>query len=378
MINPARRLVPVAPAPKPRTLTVVRPNVPTPVDAFEPARQTQVSALTTASPFAPWIQQLYQGHLHRAPTATELQTRAAQIANLVAQGKNVFEAGAVLDFGMRISPEYAQVHPMGNWINTAFHDQLNRWASPAEIDKTEALIQALGAQGKNIFEIGAIVIGLMKMGPEYATAHPFAPWIDSTFNQLLGRSPTDAELRGTEKVISDAVGQGKNIFEAGALVDYLIKIGPEYQNGAGNLRNRILDLAQGEVGTVEATNNNDGDVAKYPGYFGRGPESYCANFVSWVLSNAGARTDFFNTETMKNAWVNDGKWKGLSNPQPGDVVWFDWDRDGVTDHVGLVKSINADGSIHTIEGNTGGPGGREGVWEADRGYDVIAGFGSPT
>ena len=141
--------------------------------------------------------------------------------------------------------------------------------------------------------------------------------------------------------------------------------------------NRILSLAQGEVGTVEATNNNDGDVSKYPGYFGRAPESYCANFVSWVLSNAGAPTDYFNTETMKRAWMAEGRWKGTSDPQPGDVVWFDWNRDGVTDHVGLVKSVNADGSVQTIEGNTGGPGGREGVWECTRRMDTIVGFGRP-
>ena len=63
-----------------------------------------------------------------------------------------------------------------------------------------------------------------------------------------------------------------------------------------------------------------------------------------MLSNAGVPTDYFNTETMKNAFMNEGKWKGMDNPQPGDVVWFDWDRDGVTDHVGIVKSINDDGS----------------------------------
>ena len=80
---------------------------------------------------------------------------------------------------------------------------------------------------------------------------------------------------------------------------------------------------------------------------------------------------------MKNAWVADGKWKGMSDPQPGDVVWFDWDGDGVTDHVGLVKSINSDGSIHTIEGNTGGPNGQEGVWECDRPLSLINGFGRP-
>jgi hypothetical protein len=61
----------------------------------------------------------------------------------------------------------------------------------------------------------------------------------------------------------------------------------------------------------------------------------------------------------------------LRNPQPGDLVWFD--RNGI----GFVKSVNPNGTITTIEGSTGGPNGREGVWEKTRTWDTIAGFASP-
>jgi peptidoglycan hydrolase-like protein with peptidoglycan-binding domain len=145
----------------------------------------------------------------------------------------------------------------------------------------------------------------------------------------------------------------------------------------GSLRSNILNVAAGQIGNVEATNNNDGAVTKYPGYFGRGPESYCADFVSWVLSHSGEPKNYFNTETMRHEWSAEGKWKGRNNPQPGDLVWFDWNGDGVTDHIGFVKSVNANGTITTIEGNTGGPNGREGVWEKTRTWDTIAGFASP-
>lgn len=38
-------------------------------------------------------------------------------------------------------------------------------------------------------------------------------------------------------------------------------------------------------------------------------------------------------------------------PAPGDIVFFDWDGDGVSDHVGIVESC--DGStVRTIEGNS--------------------------
>ena len=47
-----------------------------------------------------------------------------------------------------------------------------------------------------------------------------------------------------------------------------------------------------------------------------------------------------------------GRWlPGGSAPAPGDIVFFDWDGDGVSDHVGIVESC--DGStVRTIEGNS--------------------------
>lgn len=148
--------------------------------------------------------------------------------------------------------------------------------------------------------------------------------------------------------------------------------------GSGDFRSRILAIAQAEVGNVEASNNNDGSVTKYPNYFGRGQESYCADFTSWVLTHAGGSLNDPWCPSIKNTLINTGNWKGRSNPQPGDIVLFDWDHDNVADHVGLVKAVNGNGTITTIEGNTGGgPFGQEGVWEKTRTWDFIMGFGNP-
>lgn len=145
---------------------------------------------------------------------------------------------------------------------------------------------------------------------------------------------------------------------------------------SGGLRDRILAIAQGEVGTLEATGNNDGDVTKYPGFFGRGPESYCADFVSWVMHQAGGGLNDPWCPSIKNKLAASGNWKGRNDPQPGDIVLFDWDHDGVSDHVGFVKQVNPNGTITTLEGNTGGPAG-EGVWEKTRTWDFVQGFGNP-
>jgi hypothetical protein len=57
---------------------------------------------------------------------------------------------------------------------------------------------------------------------------------------------------------------------------------------------------------------------------------WCADFASWCAAQAGAPL---------------GE-NGEGSPQPGDlIVWG-------SDHVGLIESVDPDGTIHTIEGNS--------------------------
>jgi peptidoglycan hydrolase-like protein with peptidoglycan-binding domain len=143
------------------------------------------------------------------------------------------------------------------------------------------------------------------------------------------------------------------------------------------LRARILEVAQQEIGTTEATNRNDGAALKYPRFFGRGREAWCDDFVSWVNSMAGNPMDQYNCETTRHTMVREGRWKGKQNPKAGDIVLFDWDGDRRADHIGIVKSVNRDGTLTTIEGNTSRRGHHEGVWEKTRTLDTILGFGNP-
>jgi hypothetical protein len=50
------------------------------------------------------------------------------------------------------------------------------------------------------------------------------------------------------------------------------------------------------------------------------------------------------------AWLKaTGRW--VMEPQPGDLVVFDWDG-GPPDHAGIVVRVSGD-DVHTVEGNTG-------------------------
>ncbi len=148
------------------------------------------------------------------------------------------------------------------------------------------------------------------------------------------------------------------------------------------MREEILRVAGSQVGTLERGHNRGG-ATKYQQAFGRGPEPWCADFVSWVYSQAGKDTNAPYCPTFVQQLKRQGRWKGHANPEPGDLVFFDWDGDGSPDHVGIVKSVNGDGTITTIEGNTTNPKNQEqeGVFERSRKYDkrgrrdLVLGFG---
>ena len=84
---------------------------------------------------------------------------------------------------------------------------------------------------------------------------------------------------------------------------------------------------------------------------------WCACFVSWCANecgyiDSGEMPKFSYCPTGVQWFKAAGRWlPGGSAPAPGDIAFFDWDGDGVSDHVGIVESC--DGStVHTIEGNS--------------------------
>ena len=115
-------------------------------------------------------------------------------------------------------------------------------------------------------------------------------------------------------------------------------------------RDEIVALASQEVGYKEYANNK----TKYGEWYGVQGE-WCDIFVSWCAYQTG----ILNTLIPKEAYVpNTANWykrKGLLRskgykPSKGDLIFFDHNRNGSPDHIGIVS--NFDGTkITTIEGN---------------------------
>lgn len=111
---------------------------------------------------------------------------------------------------------------------------------------------------------------------------------------------------------------------------------------------RALSIARSQLGYVEGSDNS----TKFGKWYGMDHVAWCAEFQSWCDEQAGI---FFKYAYCPYV-VADARAKrnGLRvvKPRPGDHVLFDWDGDGLADHIGMVEKVNRDGSIGTIEGNT--------------------------
>ena len=106
---------------------------------------------------------------------------------------------------------------------------------------------------------------------------------------------------------------------------------------------------------------------------------WCAIFVSWCAEQCGfidaGLIPRFEGVLPGAEWFKDrGQWQGRDYaPRPGDIIFFDWENDGLADHVGIVKSCE-NGVVLTIEGNSGDAC-RENSYLT--GSTVIYGYGMP-
>lgn len=69
-------------------------------------------------------------------------------------------------------------------------------------------------------------------------------------------------------------------------------------------------------------------------YFNGKKETYCPHSIAWCKKNLAQVT--------------------LYLAQPGDIIYFDWDRNRVPNHIGLVRARKSSSEIYTVEGNTNG------------------------
>lgn len=118
-----------------------------------------------------------------------------------------------------------------------------------------------------------------------------------------------------------------------------------------SFRKDAVKLAKSKVGTIETPVN----IQEFGKWYGMNGVPWCAIFVSWCFANSGSKSFSRRSRWAYVPYVlNDAHAarNGLTitrAPEPGDLVLFDWDSDGVCDHIGIVEKPSP---LVTIEGNT--------------------------
>ena len=134
------------------------------------------------------------------------------------------------------------------------------------------------------------------------------------------------------------------------------------------IRKQIVDTAATYMGVKEGSPGHKEIIDIYNSYqpHPRGvimalSYAWCAAFVSAIAIKCG-HTDIIPVECSCSRMIElfkaEGRWKEQDShiPQPGDIIFYDWDDNGrgdntgAPDHVGYVDHV-ADGTIYVTEGN---------------------------
>lgn len=118
---------------------------------------------------------------------------------------------------------------------------------------------------------------------------------------------------------------------------------------------QLLDIARAELGTKESPAGSN-RVKYNTAYYGRevsGPSyPWCVVFAWWCCDQAGVELPIrtASCSALKAAAQSAGMWV-TGNYRPGDIVIYDWGKDGKPDHCGIIETVGGS-SVVAIEGNT--------------------------
>lgn len=142
--------------------------------------------------------------------------------------------------------------------------------------------------------------------------------------------------------------------------------------GVANADDSIVQVALTQVGNV-------GGQPYWSWYGFNSRVEWCACFVSWCANecgyiDAGVVPKFAGCVLGSQWFMDRGQWQDRSYiPTAGTIIFFDWEGDGVTDHVGIVEKVE-NNTVYTVEGNSNDSC-RQNSYPV--GSSVIYGYGVP-
>lgn len=144
------------------------------------------------------------------------------------------------------------------------------------------------------------------------------------------------------------------------VVQNLILIYLNKENGNADLREKYVTVAEGELGVSEP----DGDD-KYINWYSQETgvkfsttSHWCNMYTTWCARQAGIGSDMIPTSASCTTTMNWYKQKGLwrnkdgYTPRRGDNILFNWyGQTSIANHIGIVKKVSGN-YVYSIEGNT--------------------------
>lgn len=120
---------------------------------------------------------------------------------------------------------------------------------------------------------------------------------------------------------------------------------------------QVIKYAKSQVGTKEKPAGSN--KTKYGRAYGLNGQPWCAIFVwycyymckSTELYYGGKKTAY--VPALADYYIKEKRMVKKSKGRLGDIVFFDFDRNGNSDHVGFIYNNLGNGWYITIEGNTG-------------------------
>ena len=112
----------------------------------------------------------------------------------------------------------------------------------------------------------------------------------------------------------------------------------------------VLAWAAGEIGYTRWDDPEEGSkygrwyAQKHGAYYGTSGVPFCAMGASWCATDEEKNSvlpggDFAYVPYGINAAAREGRLVSpMTQAAPGDLVCFDWDDDGIADHVGIVEA----------------------------------------
>lgn len=183
-------------------------------------------------------------------------------------------------------------------------------------------------------------------GPATAGAVKRAKWELGFPNNLVGTTAGQAFI--------DIVSGKKPLPKAYKLIALKRK---KRAQKAKPMRASAFAQAKAKLGVTEKpAGSNRVEFSDWYGLVG----PWCAMFVSWCYVQAKSKSFVkgqryaYVPYILADAMSNKNNLSVTGAPEQGDLVLFDWNKDGVPDHIGLFdkwvsKSV---GTFNTVEGNT--------------------------